>query len=64
MPFKSKAQARLFYAAAKKKGGIKGLDQSTAEKFIEDTEHQKLKGLPEHKKAPKFKRVKQLMKVK
>lgn len=62
MPFASKKQAALFYAAANKKGGLKGLDQSTAEKFIEDSDHQKLKKLPEYK--DKFHKVKSIMKKK
>lgn len=49
MPFKSKQQMKLFYAAANKKGGIKDLSQDVAKKFIEDTDHQKGKNLPEHK---------------
>lgn len=46
MPFKSKQQAKLFYAAANKKGGVDGLNQSVAQKFIEDTNHQKISKLP------------------
>lgn len=47
MPFKSKAQMRLFYAAANKSNNIKGLDKETAQKFIKDSKHQTSKGLPE-----------------
>lgn len=61
MPFKSKSQSRLFYAAANKKGGIDGLEQSTAKQFISDAKHQKTKGLPE---KVRFKRVKKLSRAK
>lgn len=44
--FKSLAQARLFYGARNKKGGMKGISQKTAGKYIEDTNHQKLSKLP------------------
>lgn len=47
---------RLFYAAANKKNGIKGLKEDTAEKFINDTDHQKASNLPE---KVKFKKLKQ-----
>lgn len=46
MPFKSKAQMRLFYAAMNKKGGVGKLSQETAKKFIEDSDHQSMKDLP------------------
>lgn len=45
MPFKSEAQRRLFYAAAKGKAK-KGPSASVAKKFIADAGHQKGK-LPE-----------------
>ena len=57
MPFKSKAQARLFYAAAA--GRIKGgPSPSVAKQFIADTAHQPVGNLPPkvnhkiHKKRP------------
>ena len=53
MPFKSKQQAKLFYAAAKKSGGIKGLTQETAKEFIKDTKHQKISNLPKYKRLKK-----------
>lgn len=46
MPFKSSQQAKLFYAAANKSGGVGDLSQDTAKKFIRDTKGQKLSGLP------------------
>lgn len=58
MPFKSQAQARFFFAAAGKKKGLDGLKSATAEKFIADTDHQKIGNLPEYStkesKASKF----------
>lgn len=57
MPFKSKAQSRLMFAASKKPGGIKGLSQETAKKFIKDTKHQKIGKLPEHVKFPKLRKL-------
>lgn len=48
MPLESKVQAHLFYAA---KNGYKyatdAIPQKVASKFIKDTGHQKLSGLPE-----------------
>lgn len=46
MPFKSLAQARLFYGARNTKGGLKGISQKTAGKYIKDTNHQKIGNLP------------------
>lgn len=61
MPFKSKKQSALFHSIAE--GDIKrsGLSKETAEKFIEDTDHQKTKKLPEYAKSHKFKRLKKAM---
>lgn len=50
MPFKSSQQAKLFYSSANKKGGVDGLSQDTAKKFIEDSGHQKLSKLPKFAK--------------
>lgn len=61
MPFKSKAQSRLFYAAANKKSGINQLSQDEAKKFIEDARHQKMDNLPE---KVRFKRIKKLSRAK
>jgi hypothetical protein len=36
MPFKSEAQRRLMYAAAKKKGGAAGVSQADAKKMVAD----------------------------
>lgn len=62
MPFKSQAQARFFFAAAGKKGGLDGLKPGAAKKFISDTDHQKVGELPdyapEEPKAPKFPKLK------
>lgn len=60
MPFKSKAQQRLFFAAANKKGGIKGLSQEAAQKFIEDARGTNMSDLPE-KTKDKFKKLKKAM---
>lgn len=54
MPFESKKQAALFYAAANKPGGIKGLSKNVAQKFIKDTHHQKISELPEKKRFTKL----------
>lgn len=62
MPFKSKQQAKLFYAAANKEGGIKGLAQDTAKKFIEDSAHQSLKNLPSKAKPHKFGKLAKMLK--
>lgn len=60
MPFKSKSQQRLFYAAASKKGGIGDLSQAVAKKFIEDS-----KGEPSPKKEKVgFKRLSKYIKGK
>lgn len=58
MPFKSKQQAKLFYAAANKKGGIGDLSQETAKKFIKDTSGQKIG------KLPRFAKLKEKVKKK
>ncbi len=60
MPFKSQKQARLFFAAANGKLKGEGPSKEVAEKFIEDTGHQKLKKLPEYKN--KFSKLKKAMK--
>lgn len=57
MPFKSKAQAKLFYAATNKKSGLKGLSQKSAKDFIKDTKSRDIKQLPEKVKR-KFKVLK------
>lgn len=57
MPFKSKSQAKLFFAAAN--GDSDKISKETAKKFIKDTDHQKTENLPEHKS--KFKRLKSKM---
>lgn len=50
MPFTSRAQSRLFHAAAGSPKVAKklGLKQSVAKKFITDSGHQKVGKLPEH----------------
>lgn len=53
MPFKSQAQARLFFAAAHSKGGIDSLKPDMAKKFIADTHHEKLSSLPKYAKLKK-----------
>lgn len=54
MPFKSQAQARLFYAKANSRPGksrkISGPSAETARKFIADSDHQKIGKLPERVK--------------
>lgn len=55
MPFQSKAQARLFFAAAK--GGVEGLDKETAKKFIKDSKGQRVSKLPEKKRFGKLKKI-------
>lgn len=63
MPFTSQAQARFFFAAAGKKKGLDGLKPATAQKFIADTDHQKIGNLPDYTtkepKSPKFPKLKQ-----
>lgn len=64
MPFSSKQQMKLFYAAAAKKGGIKGLSQKAAKKFIKDSDHQSMEGLPETVEKKKFSKLKKMMRGK
>lgn len=53
MPFQSKAQAHLFYASQNGyKYATESVPQKVAKKFIGDTDHQKLKSLPERVKHP------------
>lgn len=61
MPFKSKAQARFFFAAKNKKGGLDNLSQKDASKFIKDTNHQKLEDLPEKVPNTRFKSLKKVL---
>jgi len=60
MPFKSQAQAKLFFAAKAGKLKGEGPDPEVAKKFIKDTEHQKIGNLPEYKKN-KFPKLKKYM---
>lgn len=66
--FKSQAQARFFFAAKEKKNGLNGLKPAIAQKFISDTDHQKLGNLPEYApekpKALKFPKLSQGFKTK
>jgi hypothetical protein len=50
MPFRSKAQQRLFEAAAHDPAvaARTGLSQKTARKFIKDSAGEPTKGLPDH----------------
>ncbi len=58
MPFRSRAQRRLFYAAASgKKTRAKGLSPEEAKKFIRHSRHQK--GLVE-KVEKKLKKIRKL----
>lgn len=58
MPFKSQQQRKLFYAAANKKGGVAGLSQEAAKKFIADS------GPSKSAELPKFAKLRKLLKVK
>lgn len=64
MPFKSQAQAKFFRAIASGDIKNKSLKPNMAQRFIEDTNHQKTHNLPEHvpKKQVKFHRIKKSMK--
>jgi hypothetical protein len=55
MPFKSKAQARLMYAAKDnpKVAARVGVPMKTAKKLVKDSKHQKIKKLPVHVKKAK-----------
>lgn len=60
MPFKSQQQAKFFYAASRRKGGLDGLSQADAQKFIADSKGEPTKNLP--KRAPKFNGIKKMIK--
>lgn len=44
MPFKSEAQRRLMYAAAKQRGGAGGVSQKVAKEFVSEDHGGKLPG--------------------
>lgn len=63
MPFKSQAQNRFFRSIASGDIKDKNLSKNTAKKFIEDTDHQKVRNLPQYvDKKSKFSRLKKAMK--